>query len=112
LFGLPISSRPAGHLEDEGHRREGLGVVDGGRLAVQAEAGRERRLEARLALLAFQRFQQRGFFAADVGAVTVVRVQLEAEAAAQDVVAQEAGGARFFQASSKRSYSSKISPWM
>ena len=47
--------------DDPGHRREGLGVVDGGGLAIQAEAGRERRLEARLALLAFERFEQRAY---------------------------------------------------
>ncbi len=66
-------------------------------LPYRPNAGRERRLEARLALLAFERFQQRGFFAADVGAEAVVGVQLEAEVAAQDVVAQEAGRARLFQ---------------
>ena len=58
--------------------------------------------EARLALLAFQRFEQRGFFAADVGAVAMERVQLEVEFRAQDLVAQEAGGARSSSASSKR----------
>ena len=55
------------------HRRERLGVVDRGRLAVQAEARRERRLEARLALLAFERLEQRGLLAADVGAGAVAR---------------------------------------
>ena len=83
--------------DDPRHRGEGLGVVDRRRLAVDAEAGRERRLEARLALLAFQRFEQRGFFAADVGAEAVEGMQLEVEAAAQDVVAQVAGGAGFVQ---------------
>ncbi len=45
--------------------------------AIQAEAGREWRLEAGLPLLAFQRFQQRRFFAADVGAKAMVTMQLE-----------------------------------
>ncbi|MPN42457.1 hypothetical protein SDC9_190014 [bioreactor metagenome] len=62
----------AAHAHDERDGGEGLGVVDGGRLAVQAEGRRERRLEAGLALLAFDRFEQGGFFAADVGAVAVV----------------------------------------
>jgi hypothetical protein len=75
----PAQEGLAAIAHDPGHRGEGLGVVDRGRLAVQAEAGRERRLEARLALLALDRLEQRGFFAADVGAVAVVRVQLEAE---------------------------------
>src|SRR5690606_40368513 len=66
-------------LPISGHRGEGFGVVDGGGLAVQAEAGRERRLEARLALLAFERFEQRRFFAADVRAIAMERMQLEAE---------------------------------
>jgi hypothetical protein len=84
-------------VDDPRHGGEGLGVVDRRRLAVQAEAGRERRLEARLALLALQALQQRRLFAADVGAEAVVRVQLEAEAAAQDAVTQEAGGARLVE---------------
>ncbi len=61
------------------HGSKGFGVVDGGWLAVEAKTGRERRLEARLALFAFERFEQRRFFAADVGAKAVVRVQLKAE---------------------------------
>ena len=79
--------------DDPGHRREGLGVVDGGGLAVQAEAGREWRLEARLALLAFQRLQQRGFFAADVGAETVVGIQVEREVGPEDAIPQITGSA-------------------
>src|SRR5579859_1122711 len=42
-------------------------VVDGGRAAVDAGPGRERRLEARLALLALQALQQGHLVAADVG---------------------------------------------
>ena len=72
--------RRAAVADDPRHRGEGLGVVDRRGLAIDAEAGRERRLEARLALLAFQRFEQRGFFAADVGAEAVEGMQLEAEA--------------------------------
>ena len=55
------------------HDRDGLDVVDRGRAAVEAGAGRERRLQARLALLALEAFQQRRLFAADVGAGAVVR---------------------------------------
>ena len=89
LFGRPSSQEGLAAVDDDpGHRREGLGVVDRGGLAVQAVARRERRLEARQPLLAFQRFQQRGFLAADVGAVAVVGVQVEAELRAEDVLAE------------------------
>src|SRR5439155_23267990 len=84
-------------VDDPRHRGKGLGVVDRRRLAVEAEARGERRLEAWLALLAFRRLEQRGFLAADVGAEAVERVQLEAELAAEDLVAEIARGARFFQ---------------
>src|SRR3546814_3503204 len=67
------------------HRGVGLGVVDRGRLAEQAEVGRERRLVARLALLAFQRLHQRGFLAADVGARAKRVGDVDVDAAAEDV---------------------------
>src|SRR5450759_4464058 len=47
-------------------RRDRLDVLHGGRAAIEADIGRERRLQARLAFLAFQAFQQRGFLAADI----------------------------------------------
>ena len=57
-----------------------LDIVDGGRAAVEADVGRERRLQPRLALLALEAFQQRGFLAADVGAGAVVDVEVEVPA--------------------------------
>ena len=42
----------------------------------------------------------------------MVRVELEVEAAAEDVLAEVAGGARFLERRSKTSYSFQISPWM
>ena len=54
--------------QDRRHRGVALRVVDRRRLAVQAEVRGERRLEARPALLAFERFEQRRLFAADVRA--------------------------------------------
>src|SRR5690606_32746616 len=77
------------------HSRESLGVVYRGWLAIQAEAGRERRLETRLAFLAFQRFKQRGFFAANVGTVTMESVQFETEVGAEDIVTEKARFTRF-----------------
>ncbi len=85
-----LEVRAAAVVDDPRHRGEGLRVVDRRRLAVEAEARRKRRLEARLALLAFERFEQRCFFAADVGAEAVEGVQLEAELAARDLVAEKA----------------------
>ena len=82
-------------VDDPRHGGERLGVVDRRRLAVEAEARRERRLEPRLALLAFERFEERGFLAADVGAVAVVIVQVKTEFGALDVGAEEAGLVRF-----------------
>src|SRR5690606_10314207 len=74
-----------------------FGVVDVGRLAEHAIARRERRLEARLALLALDRLDQRGFLAADVGAVAVHGMEIEAELAVEQVLAEEAGGTRLVQ---------------
>ena len=82
--------------DDVGNAGKGFGVVDGGRLAVQAESRGERRLEARLAFLAFDGFQQGGFFAADISTITQMVVQVETEIRAQNVVAQITGGARLF----------------
>ena len=76
--------------DDKRDGGESFGVVDGGGLAEQTERSRERGFEARLAFFAFERFEQRGFFAADVCAVAVVGKEFEIEAAAQDVFAKEA----------------------
>src|SRR6266581_2871486 len=81
-------------VDDPGNRGEGLGIVDRRRLAVETEARGKRRLESRQALLALQRLEQRGLLAADVGAVTVVVVELEREIAAEDVFPDEAGATR------------------
>ena len=83
--------------DDPGHGRESLGVVDGGGLAVQAEAGRERRLETRLAFLALQRFEQGRFFTTDVGAETVVGIEVEREVRTQDALAHVARRPRLRQ---------------
>src|SRR2546426_9968791 len=72
-------------VDDPGPGGKGLGVVDGRRLAVQPEARRKGRLEARQALLAFERLEERRFLAADIGAVAVVVVEFEGKSAAEDV---------------------------
>src|SRR6185503_9967376 len=80
-----------------GRRGEALRVVDRGRLAVEAEVGRKRRLEARLAGLALERVEERRLLAANVGAGADERVDVEVDPGAADVVAEEAGGVGFLQ---------------
>ena len=78
----------AGH--DERHVGQRLDVVDDGRLAEQPDLDRERRLVARLAALALDRLEERRLLAADVGAGAAPELDIEGEARAQDVVAEEA----------------------
>ena len=66
--------------QDVRRNRDRLDVVDRGRAAVEAHIGRERRLQPRLALLAFEALQQRRLLAADVGAGAVVHVEIERKA--------------------------------
>src|SRR4051794_11383142 len=66
--------------QDVGDLRDGFDVVDGGRAAVKTDVRGERRLEARLALLAFEAFEQRSFFAADIGAGAMVEIKVEVPA--------------------------------
>ena len=78
LLGRPMRGEPGrAAAQDVGRDRDRLDVVDGGRAAVEADIGRERRLQPRLALLAFEAFQQRGLLAADIGAGAVGDVEVE-----------------------------------
>ena len=86
-----IREPPRTVAENRGHRRHGLGVVDGGGRSVETVVGRERRLEARLARLAFQRLQQGSFLAADIGARTDKGVEIEVDAGVVKVVADKTG---------------------
>ena len=69
---------------------QGLDVVDHRRLAEQAGLGGEGRLVARLAAAPFQRVHQRRLLAADVGAGAAPQLDVETDAVAEDVVAEEA----------------------
>ena len=89
--------RIAAAAHDPRHRGEGLGVVDRGRLAVEAVARGKRRLEARKAFLALERLEERGFLAADIGAVAGNRIELVAELRAEDVLAHIPGVVGFLQ---------------
>ena len=82
----------AAHREHLEHVHERLDVVDTGRLAEQALLDGERRLVARLAALALDRVEQRGLLAADVRAGAAPQLDVEGEALAHHVVAEEASG--------------------
>src|SRR5690606_11849591 len=85
------AGEPGGAAAQDGRDdRDGLDVVDRGRPAVHADRGRKRRLEARLAHLAFEALEQRGLLAADVGAGTPVQTDLEVVARAAGVAADQA----------------------
>ena len=47
-------------------------------------------LDARVGAFAFERFDETGFFAADVGACAAMKVDFEIETAAEDILAKEA----------------------
>ena len=83
----PLRAAP----QDRRYDRDRLNIVHRGRAAIKPAIRRERRLQARLALLAFQAFQQRGFFAADIGAGAAVDVNVEIIARAAGVLADQPG---------------------
>ncbi len=78
--------------QDGRHDGDALDVVDRGRAAIEPDGGRERRLQARLALLALEAFEQRGFLAADIGAGAAMEIELEIVARAAGVLADQPGG--------------------
>ena len=106
-------------LHDAAGRCEGLHVVDDGGLAEQARLRREGRPGPRHAALALDGVHQGGLLAADEGAGAHLDDDVQVEAAAQDVLAQQAVLAcawamaifRFWMA---RGYSarSRCRPWL
>ena len=56
-----------------------FGIVDIGRFAEHTVTCWKWRFKAWLAFFTFNRFNQRRFFTADIGAVAMYRVQIEAE---------------------------------
>jgi hypothetical protein len=111
LLGRP--SRRTRPRRDAGSSGDGdaLDVVDRGRAAVEADIGRERRLQARLALLAFEAFQQGRLFAADIGAGAVVDVDVEVPAV-DVVLADQLGLVGLLDGRFQRSRSRMYSPRM
>ena len=63
--------------QDRRRNRDRFHIVDRGRTAIDADIRRKRRLQARLAFLAFEAFEQRRLFAADVSAGAMMDVEIE-----------------------------------
>src|SRR5580658_3617329 len=73
IVGPADTGEPGGAAaHDVGYLRDGLDIIDGGRTAIEADIGGERRLEPRLPLFSFETFQERGFLAANIGAGAVM----------------------------------------
>ena len=93
--GVALASKrvePRGAAAADGRRHsDGLDVGDGRGTAEEADGGREGRLQSRLARLAFERFDERGFFAANVGAHAAVDEDVKVIAGSAGVLADEAG---------------------
>src|SRR6185295_135146 len=67
-------------------------VVDDGRAAVEADGGGKGRLDARIAALPLERLEKCRFLAADVRPGPPINNDIEAEAAPQNVLAEETPG--------------------
>ena len=80
-------------FEDVRDAAERLDVVHNRRFAKGALDGRERRLDAGPAALAFEALDEAGLLAADVGSRAAVNPDVQVVARAVDVLAQVAGGA-------------------
>ena len=85
VFGAP-------HAEDVRDGGDGLRVVDDGGSAIESDHRRKRRADARDAALAFEGLHQRRLFADFVGAGAGLGDDIEVEAGAEDVLAEEAFG--------------------
>src|SRR3546814_20941640 len=84
-------------------------IVDDGGLPEQAFDGRQWRLGAHQRALAFQAFQPRGFFAADIRAGGATDLEMAAAAAAAYVGAQPHGFARANDGGPQRGHGNRLS---
>src|SRR5690348_3306944 len=73
-------------LEDRRNAAECFDIVDDRRLRKSASDGRERRLVAWPAALAFERFEQSGFFSADIRPRPAVHIAFELVLGAEDPI--------------------------
>ena len=78
-------------MQNDRHARERNDVVDHRRLTEQTFMGWQWRLEANLPALAFEAFEQRGFFTADIGTGATPHFQMEGTTAAENIVTEIAG---------------------
>ena len=77
--------------QDRRRHRDAFDVVHRGRAAVQPDAGRERRLHPRHALLALEAFDQRRFLAADIGAGAAMQEHIVIVTGPAGVLADQSG---------------------
>ena len=84
-----VGKRLSAVTDNEGDGGERFGIVDGGRFAVQAERGGEWRFEARLTFFAFQRFEQCGFFTANICTVAVMGEEFKFKIRTQNIFTQK-----------------------
>ena len=93
------------YLGDNGPR---LYVVERGGFIEQPLVGREWRSLARIAALAFDRYQQRRLFAADEGSGAGEDVEVEAETGAEDVLAEQTVFPRLLYRVIQRLYGERV----
>src|SRR5215467_11831985 len=74
--------------QDLRHVDERFHIVDDRRLLPQTDLSRKRRLVARLGAMAFDRFDERAFFSADVAPGTDKDFKIELEFAAEDFLSE------------------------
>ncbi len=85
------------HGKDVLHMADGFHIIHDGWLHVEAEHSWEiRGLDTRVGALAFEGFQQAGLLTTNVGAGTLVDVDVEVKAGAEDVFAEKTFRACFF----------------
>src|SRR5262249_38212824 len=91
VVGPANAGEPGGAApHDVRYLRDRLDIIDRRRAAIEAHIGWEWRLQPRLAFLAFQAFQERGLFAADIGASAMMHDDVEV-VAVDVVLADELG---------------------
>src|SRR3990167_1728156 len=75
--------------QDRRRDRNRFDIVDRRRAAIKSGAGRKRRLQARLALLALKAFKERGFLAANISAGAVMDKKVEIKTRPAGVLADQ-----------------------
>src|SRR5580692_1947842 len=76
-------------LQDRRRSGDRLDIVDRRRASIKPDSRRKRRLEARLALFAFEALQEPGLLAADIGAGAAVQIDVVIVAGAAGILADQ-----------------------